>query len=945
MPFDMFGTGNQTPSAPSVPSLDNSQPQSQSSTPTQPAPFDMFGSNQTKQPQGFSMFGQTGPSQQFDNTGTLKSVQLSHPDEALHTLWSGAASDIGGLVSGIGNIALTPVKVAMNLSDGKGAFDDTAVKGMAGLVSGAFQNLLGAGTTDEWEAMKHYYAQYLDHPLNMIANHPVNTLLDAASILDFGATSAGALARVGETGDLLEAASAARKAGEFDKAAELTKQYQAAFDASKSGQVSNKLSAIQHGINPFDIAGKAIGAVSDKIGLSDWITQTFSRAGNVGIDPQRATAFFQLADRLKVLKEVPQEFYTELEPYVKPLVDNPELQKIITDGIERPSLLENMPMAKAIADGIRSVQDKYITDPEVKLGLLKNLVDGGYLEHQYEDASVPNKYGAYYKSFAINAPNDKAATILRFDPINGEDGHLVGTAKYHNLTEKVLDEGQSVYEDASGKQYSARRPVISELQDAGLKPKGLFDALQHRTQTSFINQAKATTLGNIGEKFGTLQKPAEVADGFGHRYVLSDMIKTADKAGQYYYVPEDVEAAVKNFFQRTPEGQFTGGLKYLGDYFKKFMYANPASAGIHSVHLGFLGALADSNIADFFNAARDIKNSTPLFQRYQELFGNSHLGGLFENTPNSVEDLLKKAPETLGEKVIAKGKSLFNKLANPNSTENIASKALVKEDDFLRFTLFKQGLEKGMTEDQAIERANKFLGNHADLTPSERNIQAIFPFYHWMKTSLGASTNALTDQAGKLNIARAVGEGFQLKLSDAQAAGKVAIGSPDAKGNQNYLTLPIPMKDLRNILDDAPSFLFGRTNPFISVPASVFSNRQNIFNTDPNLQTLNQVHNPNLSNFDAESIYKELQFSAGKIVNPWAEIQRANSLGQLGLENIGVYQSHVNENTTQYFDRKDAIKAFQSLQKDYQKAIKNNNMIDATLLNKAMQMLRSQIGQ
>lgn len=74
-----------------------------------------------------------------------------------------------------------------------------------------------------------------------------------------------------------------------------------------------------------------------------------------------------------------------------------------------------------------------------------------------------------------------------------------------------------------------------------------------------------------------------------------------------------------------------------------------------------------------------------------------------------------------------------------------------RTDNFTRFALFIDGLEKGMTFAQSATRTKKYLFDYFDLTPFERKyMRRVVPFYTWMRKNIPLQFEELLKQPGKL---------------------------------------------------------------------------------------------------------------------------------------------------------------------------------------------------
>ena len=1165
---------------------------------------------------------------QVDTSNSLSSVNFEDPLSAVQTVYKGALNDIGNIASGIGKILWSPVQVTENMIQGNPAFQNTIMGNMGDILTGAVNNMTGNGSSDAWDAIKSYYGQYGTHPIDMIANHPINTLLDVASILDFGSTAFGAVAKTGEVGDLIDKANVLQKAGEFDEADKLAQQASTLRSSSFAGKISDGLASVSENINPFTAASKLVGGTASYLGskipaldaFNNWVQHFTNRNVNLGLEQDTGNRFTQIADQLNSQKELyNQSFRDEIEPVLQPLVNNTPLADKIAEDLDRPGSANLSPSEQVIRDQIQSIFDKHVTEPERAGGILKNWIDGGYLEHVYEEPSeTKGFFGKVFNSFKVNAKNDKAAQILRFDDVNngsivyrggsenidnskigsmgvsvttdkniaenfrapengivdskqlspnakilkdsdipsglkndylesakelsnpnnfskelqqfvlskqqaivdfaknnGYDGvefpfeneiriinpdvlnsikePIIGTADYNNykevnkdaeiekienagnskisalqkentqltkgkfdsqledilnerkallaqkaslserqiahpedfqtdigdvgnaldiqykatrqalidnnlrlqdeiaklqakveagtlvpgkvnevagvpnfandddhlaynmqkiqdITNKIAEDSKPyntnlrLFKDGDGNLLQAIRPTRSELLSIGMKPKDLINSLDHRMNTSAMNQAKAKIGDQIGQEFGQIEKPNSPLTEDGDKWVKSSSLKNS--AGQAYYVPQSIEDATSRYFTVAPKGDAITALHAVNTWFKKFLFANPLSGATHEIHLAYLGALGGIDPLDILRTIKGLKDGDAIAARFNGEVGKTSFGGgLLEQEADSMKGELENKAGGL--------KTAVTNAINPTSGNflgmNVTSHVLENTDDFLRQTLLRKALKNGATWDEAMSTAQKFMGNYANMTPFEKNLQAVFPFYNWMKQSIPASARALTSAAPQLDFARIFGG--SINPNSEEQAGKFNTGMKDNKGNEVYANAPIPLKDIRNMFLDAPDFMWSRLNPAITVPADLAANSKEPFNRDPNFTTLNRIIQPDTSAFDPYNVGQELQFAGGQIANPIRVFDdqsgTTNTTGwsKQALEGLGIYESSYNPVSSQYYSVADATKAITSLRASYNKAVKNNNLPQASFYQTAIRKWQAQIQQ
>lgn len=101
---------------------------------------------------------------------------------------------------------------------------------------------------------------------------------------------------------------------------------------------------------------------------------------------------------------------------------------------------------------------------------------------------------------------------------------------------------------------------------------------------------------------------------------------------------------------------------------------------------------------------------------------------------------------------------------------------VTNRENMMRLATYKAGLDKGMTEKEAADLANKIHIDYGDLTPSERRVlRRVFPFYTWTARSAPLMLELLLKHPGKFaameKLRQEVGAGFTGEDSDKQLEG------------------------------------------------------------------------------------------------------------------------------------------------------------------------------
>lgn len=149
-------------------------------------------------------------------------------------------------------------------------------------------------------------------------------------------------------------------------------------------------------------------------------------------------------------------------------------------------------------------------------------------------------------------------------------------------------------------------------------------------------------------------------------------------------------------------------------------------------------------------------------------------------------------------------------------------------EDTSRAALFLDGLEKGLTNDEAVARVQKYLFDYDDLTPFEQQVRRFaLPWYTWLRKNTALQLESLVTKPWKyqnFSRVRQATEQFGTPTEDRQyMPGWQESNSPfklpfDIGGKPSYATMILPVNDLNrlNVRDIA-----GQGNPVGRVPVEL----------------------------------------------------------------------------------------------------------------------------
>lgn len=142
--------------------------------------------------------------------------------------------------------------------------------------------------------------------------------------------------------------------------------------------------------------------------------------------------------------------------------------------------------------------------------------------------------------------------------------------------------------------------------------------------------------------------------------------------------------------------------------------------------------------------------------------------------------------------------------------------ALWDTDKAMRTSIFRQGVENGMSDAEAAARANKFMGNYNNLTPFEQKVMTrVFPFYNWMKSNLPLQAEQWINNPMKQNLPGILKNSVSEDLSGQPTKdGKIDTGQVLPDGSHVMIDPYLPVDETAKMLRDGPlAFLYGKINP------------------------------------------------------------------------------------------------------------------------------------
>ena len=152
-------------------------------------------------------------------------------------------------------------------------------------------------------------------------------------------------------------------------------------------------------------------------------------------------------------------------------------------------------------------------------------------------------------------------------------------------------------------------------------------------------------------------------------------------------------------------------------------------------------------------------------------------------------------------------------------------------DDWGRGVMFVDTLKNGGSVDEALARIHKFHFDYADLSPFERRIKRVVPFYTWTRNNLPLQLQMMPLNPGKYNLwfslKRAIENGEEGDPPDYFSEGmNPSIRLPwEHGGGSLYFTDQTPVNDTA-MFGDPVGRLAGMVTPVIRVPWERITNKK-----------------------------------------------------------------------------------------------------------------------
>ncbi len=238
----------------------------------------------------------------------------------------------------------------------------------------------------------------------------------------------------------------------------------------------------------------------------------------------------------------------------------------------------------------------------------------------------------------------------------------------------------------------------------------------------------------------------------------------------------------------------TGLSKFIRDVDRKLTqkivniyFYHPASVSYHAMHNVAYNMWLSGGIEAFNNMTKGVEDVWRESEMYQRGIKSGALRQQYGG--KTVEEILLKergTPDAIKNAV---------DLINPVNSNHLMNRVFTGTDNAMRMALFRNALEKGATDSEASAFVRHWVGNHEDLTDTEKNIfRALYPYYSWFKTNVKANFGAWASTPERQLIPMKVWNSLNEAMSgkpiwknDQGASWKINSGQKDSKGQTIYI--------------------------------------------------------------------------------------------------------------------------------------------------------------
>ncbi len=452
-------------------------------------------------------------------------------------------------------------------------------------------------------------------------------------------------------------------------------------------------------------------------------------------------------------------------------------RRMVSDIIEKELATGLVPPAHAVKLAATMSHTMSLQSAElVRLGMLSQEAatrwDGAYLPRFYESKIGAKAKDAWAEMVRALSGRTSAMKGIRGRSLNGrglyETVSVSDLENYESLGWQVRDPDFDAAKDQEvqvWRDYTrAERDKMGEIRDAGFRFVTGYMQTQKDIALGHLFEGLASTVASRLEKPGFVRVPDTKVPGTGaSRY--------GKLAGMY--VPIEVATHLSQF-EESANGALQMYRRAMGLWKEGKTVLNPVSHVnnvVSNMSMAHFGGVGYHRADKYLSALKDFVNQAPelLKARDAGLFlGSMSDAELMNTLPPELQLIAKHADSATakGAKFVYDAMTWF--LRKPMGA------AYAAEDTFFRYLLYKDAHGRGMTTDDAVDYAQRYIFTYDDLPKGARMIRDFgIPFFSYTYKAIPALLHTATHYPHRLAAPAAV-----LWLANA-AAYAIATGADD----------------------------------------------------------------------------------------------------------------------------------------------------------------------
>jgi hypothetical protein len=639
------------------------------------------------------------------------------------------------------------------------------------------------------------------------------------------------------------------------------------FDPTHADDLRNALEnapgTAEHTGALANLAANGITSPDDAVaGVRNWLDTVKASAANHGVSVSQLEDYFphQLTDEAKAAGakigasggKIAPEFRRGIDGTVQDINDARSVPLFKDQPHEvLPKYLQQMGRRVGEADflnhlqGLGTVSDKYGVEKVLAKGAsvakqdkLQGALDSA---QQMYEAAQQRGQDLYQQLQGLGSPptEDPAfqAAVDTNEAARQKGVDLAAGGK--------TDIGQMIQRGAEGKAPELQQALSDHLAQVNAGADEHMQQVANLTQQQRDAEAAIT---KSGAKVNDLKLKQQLLNQPKYQDVVSNLMKpgNADLTGTMAALSDKAQQApawLPDALDKVNAVQKEGGVNaFLKKYYdpqlrlwKAYSLMTPGKALRHQ-----FGAMFNSYLANV-----GLNNMGDAFSMLKDYHGQG-LDSLPEDAKSVVEaalheDVFHSSQFTEDEKqILGENKGNWNPLSANNKLLKLNRDVQNKAQDYMRFAMFHDAMQKGMTSAEAADKVRTFLFDWGDHTNFEQNVlKRLVPFYTFTRMNMPLMLHQMALQPGKFeafyHLAQNMGVGVTPDSIVPQFfKDSLGVQLPfKSGGNSTWWRPDLPFARMGETLNGVgqlakgnPDWLMSQTTPWLKVPIEEWAGKQ-----------------------------------------------------------------------------------------------------------------------